>query len=244
MTPVQFVLFTNMGIPADIAIKLAFGTSLLVALPASASGAWRHSRKKAVFWKAAIVMGSCSMAAAFGGASLSSHLPGDILKIAFGVLVLAGGVRMLAGGLPESEEEVKYAPWRWAGWAVLVGFISGMVGAGGGILAIPIMVLALKFKIHKAIATSSAMVVFTSAGGVIGYIINGLNVSGLPEYSLGYVHLPSWFLLAVTSIGMAQVGAATAHRLSGKWLRYIFIVVMFYLGLKMIGVFDWLSLPL
>lgn len=48
MTPMQFLIFTNMGIPADMAIKLAFGTNLLVIFPTAISGAWRHSRKGAV----------------------------------------------------------------------------------------------------------------------------------------------------------------------------------------------------
>ncbi len=79
MTPVQYIVFTDMGVPTDIAIKLAFGTSLLVILPTAASGAWRHSTKQAVWWKAAIVMGSCGLACAFGGATLAAHLPGTAL---------------------------------------------------------------------------------------------------------------------------------------------------------------------
>ena len=121
---------------------------------------------------------------------------------------------------------------------------TGIIGIGGGMLAIPVMVLALKFKIHNAVATSLAMMIFTSTGGVIGYMVNGLGVPNLPAYSVGYVNLISWFLLAVTSIGMAQLGAITAHKLPAKQLRYIFIAVMFYMGLKMLGVFDWLGWPI
>ncbi len=244
MTPVQFVLFTDMGISTDVAIKLAFGTSLFVALPTAVSGTLRHSKDGTVFWKAAIIMGSCSMAAALGGATLSAHLPGDALKTAFGAVALGGAIRMLTARLPEAKDQPENNPWRWVAWAVPVGLISGMVGAGGGVMAIPIMVLALKFKMHNAVGTSLAMIIFTSAGGVIGYIINGLNVPNLPAYSLGYVHLPSWLLLSVTSVGMAQVGAVTARKLSGKWLRYIFIAAMLYLGLKMLGVYGWLGLPI
>jgi len=103
------------------------------------------------------------------------------------------------------------------------------------------MVLALKFKMHNAVATSLAVMIFTTTGGVIGYIVNGLGVPGLPPYSIGYVNLTSWFLLALTSVGMAQVGAVVAHRLRGRQIEYIFVAVMFYMGLKMIGVFEWLG---
>jgi uncharacterized membrane protein YfcA len=241
MTPVQYMIFTAMGIPPDVAIKLAFGTSLLVVLPLAASGAWRHSTRGAVRWKTAFIMGGCGLVCAFGGATLATHLPGTALKIAFGAIILLSAIRMLTARPPQIEEEPRDNPWLWAGWAIPIGFTCGIFGIGGGILIIPVAVLALRFQMHNAIATSLAIMLFTSTGGVIGYIINGLGVPELPAYSIGYVNLPSWFLLAVTSVGMAQVGAITAHKLPAKQIRYIFIAVMFYMGLKMLGVFEWLG---
>jgi len=244
MTPVQYILFTDMGLPADMAIKLAFGTSLLVVLPTAASGAWQHHRKDAVWWRAAIVMGSCGLVFAFAGATLATHLSGEVLKIAFGVIVLISGIRMLTASLPRVETEAVKNPWIWVAWAIPIGLVAGILGIGGGVVMIPVLVLALKFQMHNAIATSLAVMIFTSIGGVIGYIINGIGVANLPPYSIGYVNMVSWFLLALTSVGMAQVGAVAAHRLPARHLKYIFVIVMFYMGLKMIGVFDWLGWPI
>ncbi len=243
MIPVQYMLFTNMGMSTDIAMKVAFGTSLLVILPTVASGARRHHKKGAVRWKAAIIMGSCGFIAAFGGATLATYLPGAALKIVFGIVVLASGVRMLISRPVKSEQEVKDSPWLWIAWAIPIGMVTGLTGLGGGVVAVPVMVLALKFKMHSAIATSLAMIIFTSTGGVVGYIINGLGVPNLPAYSIGYVNLRAWLLLAVTSIGMAQVGAVTAHRMPARQLRWIFIAVTFYVALRMLGVFDLLGWP-
>jgi uncharacterized membrane protein YfcA len=142
------------------------------------------------------------------------------------------------------EQEPKNNHWLWLGWMLPKGIINGILGIGGGVLAIPIMTLALNFRMHNAVATSLAMMIFTSTGGVIGYMINGLGVTSLPAYSIGYVNLTSWFLLTVTSIGAAQLGAITAHKLPARQLRYIFIVVMLYMGLRMLGVFDWLGWPI
>ncbi len=244
MTPVQYLLFTNMGMSTDVAMKMAFGTSLLVILPTVASGAWRHHKKGAVRWKTAIIMGICGFMAAFGGATLATHLPGAVLKIVFGVVVLASGIRMLISKSMGSEQEPKDTPWLLAVWAIPIGMVTGMTGLGGGVVAVPVMVLALKFNMRNAIATSLAMIIFNSTGGVVGYIINGLGVPNLPAYSIGYVNLQSCFLLAVTSIGMAQIGAIAAHRLPAKQLRYIFIAIMFYMGLRMLGVFSWLGWPI
>ena len=238
MTPIQYMVYTNMGIPVDIAIKLAFGTSLMVILPTAASGAWRHHKEGVVRWKTALIMGGSGLATAFGGATLATHLPGATLKIIFGIVVLAAGVRMLISRTVQTGDKPESRPWLWAAYGIPVGFISGLTGLGGGVLAVPILTELLRLKMHQAIATSMVIVMITSIGGIIRYILGGLDVPGLPEYSIGYVHLLSWVLLAGTSIGMAQVGARTAYRLPARQLRYIFIGVMFYMGLRMFGVFD------
>jgi hypothetical protein len=90
---------------------------------------------------------------------------------------------------------------------------------------------------HIAVGTSVASIIFTSLGGIIGYIVNGLGVADLPPYSVGYLNLPVWLCLAATSVPLAPLGARAAHILPAKPLRYIFIAYMVYVGLEMIGVF-------
>ena len=138
MTPVQYAIFSGMGIPTDTAIKLAFGTNLLVILPTAISGTWRYHRRRAVFWKAATIMGGCSMVGSLVGATLATQLPGHALKITFGVLVIAAGVRMLTARQPEIDSVPKTNTWLWVAWALPMGIAAGLLGIGGGILAIPI----------------------------------------------------------------------------------------------------------
>jgi uncharacterized membrane protein YfcA len=251
MGPVQILVYENMGIATDMATKMAFGTNLFVVLLTAISGAFRHHKRRVVYWRVAIIMGCFSLLASFGGATLATHLPGEYLKIAFGAIILISAIRMLTIRLPEFEEVPREKPWLLALWALPIGLVSGIVGVGGGIVAIPIMTIALRFRMHNAVATSLAMMILTSAGGSIGYIINGIGVENLPAFSIGgfnlqigYVNLQSWFLLAIASVSMAQVGAITAHRLPAKQIRYIFIAIMFYMALKMLGVFEWLGWPL
>ena len=244
MTPVQYVIYLNMGLTADMAIKLAFGTSLLVILPTAASGTWQHNKKGAVRWKAAFILGSCASIAAFGGATLATHLPETVLRIIFGIVSIIISVRLLVTkpvkATPESKNNYRLLIL----WAIPAGLLAGIIGVGGGVVMVPILMLALGFRMHNAVATSLAAIIFTSLGGVTGYIINGLNVANLPAYSIGYVYPPAWFLLALTSITMAQLGAITAHKLPAKQLRYIFVVLLFFIGLRMLGIFDWLGWPI
>lgn len=244
MTPVQFIVYVAMGLPEDLAIKVAFATSLMVILPTAISGAWRHHRSRAVWWRASIIMGMSSLLAALGGATLTAHLPGSSLKVAFGVVVLLAAVRMITAREPKYRIEAVSKPWLWVAWAIPLGFVSGIFGIGGGVVMIPVLVLALRFEMHYAIGTSLAIMMFTSIGGIIGYIINGIGVADRLSYSLGYVYIPSWLLLMVPGAIMVQVGAVTAHKLPRKLLIYIFTLILFYMGLKTAGLFEWLGWPL
>lgn len=244
MVPVQFWALTSIGVDSTIAIRIAFGTNLAVVLPTALSGAIGHSRKKAVQWKAGIVLGLSGLAGAFLGGFFAAHISGNILKIGFGSAILAGAIRMLTAKPPKVDKEPIDNVANFILWGFPLGILSGIIGIGGGVLMIPVMVLALGFNMHKAVGTSTALMIFTSIGGILSYIINGLKVSPLPPYSLGYVNFLQWALLAGLSIPMALVGVKAAHKLPAKQLKYLFIIVMIYMGLKMIGVFSWLNLPL
>ncbi len=244
MVPVQFFVLTAMGIDATIAIRVAFGTNLLVVFPTALSGALRHHKKKVVLWKQAIILGLTSVAFTFAGAWVASNLPANVLKIIFGSAILLGALRMAIAHPIRVHGEPHANPLTYIFLGAIFGFVTGLIGIGGGVLMVPLMVIFLNYHMHEAVATSTAVMVFTSLGGAIAYMLYGLNVQGLPPYSIGYVNLLQWVLLASTSIPMAQVGAHLAHKIHPHGLKWIFIAVMVYMGLKMIGVFAWLHLPL
>ena len=125
-----------------------------------------------------------------------------------------------------------------------VGIISGLTGIGGGVILVPAMVVAMNFGMHQAVGTSSIAIAIISIGGILSYIINGLGVHGLPPYSIGYIDLFQWAMLAGTSIPMAQVGVRFSHRLPARQLTYVFIILLFYIGMRMIGALEWLHLNL
>ena len=245
MVPVMFWLFTALGVAPDIAIKLAFGSALLVIFPTSISGTLAHTRKEAVWWKAAIILGICGTIGAIIGSTITAlFLNAAILKPVFGLIVAFGAIWMLIGKLPEVEEDPKEVPLVWACLGFPIGVLSGLISIGGGIITVPALTMGLKFKMHRAVGTSLAMIVFTSFGGAFGYVMHGLSVPGLPPFSIGYVNLLACACLVTTSIPVAQLGARTAHKLPETQLRYAFTALMFYIALKMVGVFEWLGLPL
>jgi uncharacterized membrane protein YfcA len=243
MVPLTYWLILAMGVSKDIAIRITIGTSLLVILPTAISGSWVHNKRKAVLWKTSLILGLCGFVGAVVGANLASNLPGETLEIGFGGLVLAIALWMGLGMMPKFARQATEPRENFgleAACGFLIGIITGLTGLGGGTLIVPSLVIAFNFPMHIAIGTSMAAIIFISLGGIIGYIVNGLGVPSLLPHSLGYVNLPIWLCLAATSIPLAQLGARTAHALPAKPLRYIFIAFMVYVGLEMIGVFNWI----
>ena len=238
MVPVMVAVFDHMGWDPDLAVKVAFGTSLLVIFPAAMATTAAHHRRKAIWWRAAVVMGIAGASGSLLGATLTTRvIGGEVMKIAFGAVVILASVRLLTAKPVESREPLRESSLLCATFGFLIGMFSGLLGAGGGILLVPVMVTVLKFRMHQAVATSAAVMVFTSGAGVLGYFINGLHVSGLPGGSLGYFSLTAWLCLAPTSIAMTQAGTWAAHRLSARTLRILFFVVMVVVGLRMVGAF-------
>jgi uncharacterized membrane protein YfcA len=244
MTPFQYMVYINMGVAPDVAIKTAFGTSLLVVLTTAVSGAWRHHRERGVNWRLAMIMGGCGFVFGGIGATLTNYIPGDVLKIAFGAIAIISCVRMFFTAREKEAEASEKGPWVWALWGIPVGLFSGILGVGGGVIMMPILVIAMKCKIKEAVGNSLAVMIFTSVGGIIGYLVNGIHAADTVAYSVGYINFTAWALLAVPAAIMAQLGAMIAHRIPQKLLTYIFVILLLYIGLRMIGVFEWLGWPL
>ena len=240
MTPVQFWLYTSAGMSTDLAIKISFATTLAVILPTAASGVWQHQRRKGINWRVAVFIGIVTSIGGFLGASISTHLPGSALKIAFGAVALVIGIRMVTAKISDVERPIRDNRWLWFGLALPIGLITGILGIGGGIFIVPALVLVLGFRMREAVGTSLGIMLFTSTGAIIGYIVNGLSMPDLPANTIGYVYWPAWIVLTISSIGMAQAGAILAHKIPGRVLNYIFIALQFYVALNMLGVFNWL----
>ena len=87
----------------------------------------------------------------------------------------------------------------------------------------------------EAIGISSVFISLTAIGGTVSYIISGWGVNPFP-YSLGYVSLVNFAVIAMFSVPLAYYGAKIAHNVPEKRLKQIFGLVVLYISLKMLGV--------
>jgi uncharacterized protein len=244
MVPVQIWVLTAAGIDPTIATRVAFGTSLAVVLPTALSGCHGHSCRGVVLWRPGIYMGLSGLIGAILGGTIASHAPADLLKTIFGLVVLAGALRMLFAGKIKPRGEPRGGLLQYIIWGFGIGIISGLSGIGGGVILVPVMIMVMGFGILQAIGTSSVAIALNSVGGIISYAVNGWGVPGLPPYSIGYINLLQFGLLAGASVLTAQLGVRYAHKIPGEQLRQIFTALMIIIGLDMLGIFSRISLPI
>jgi uncharacterized membrane protein YfcA len=115
----------------------------------------------------------------------------------------------------------------------VIGFLSGLVGAGGGFISVPFMTWC-NVAIHNAVATSAALGFPIAVANVAGYIISGQSVQNLPAGSFGYIWLPALAVIAVASFFTAPLGAKAAHALPVGKLKRVFASILYVLAAYML----------
>lgn len=236
IVPLQYFLLKYIGVEPDLAILISFGTSLAIIIPTSLSGAYRHTRTMEGILKPGIRLGIFGIIGGAIGGFVASSLPSRVLEIIFGLLLLFITVNNIVNINKEREEAKIPFNLVTAGIiGLLVGFSSGLLGVGGGIFLIAILTALLGFSMIEAIGTSSIFISLTAVGGFLSYMISGWGVSTFP-YSIGYVSLINFALIACFSVPLASIGAKYAHKVPQKKLKIIFSVLVLYMALKMLGV--------
>jgi uncharacterized protein len=111
--------------------------------------------------------------------------------------------------------------------------VSTMMGIGGGTVGVPTLTLC-GYPIHRAVGTASAFGAIISVPGTIGAILAGWYAGGLPPYSLGYVNLLGFLLIAPVSFFMAPAGAHLAHMTDKNRLRMVFALFIAITAARML----------
>lgn len=236
-TPIQYYLLLATGVNPEIALPMSFATSLAVIFVTMIRGTREHSKNGFVeetYLKPMMILGFIG---AISGAFISVHVNVNIMKFLFGLMCIIAVVNMILIKYPDNDDNISKSRLGHCLLGLCAGLLCGLLGVGGGIIMIPILTIVLKYPTHKAIGTSSASIIATSLGGLIAYIILGLNVSGLPPYSVGYVNLIQFVFITITSTIVAGYAAKLSKRVDPRILKALHIVVVAYIGLKMLGIF-------
>jgi uncharacterized membrane protein YfcA len=222
IVPVLYEVFRVLGVPDEVRFQLCVGTSIAIIVPTNVLSFRIHRDKGAVMmdvvrqWAVPAVVGVAAGSAIAGFASAA------VLKLAF---VLVGSVialKLLIGR--DSWRLADDLPGRAAmtGYGFFVGLCASLMGISGGSVANMILTLHGR-SIHSAVATSAALGVPITIAGTIGYLIAGLpHQALLPPFSVGFVSLIGFALMAPVSSFTAPYGARLAHALSKRSLEIAF----------------------
>ena len=236
LVPLFLWVFAHIGFPPDILVHSAFGTSLGIIILTTFSSTLGHRKRGNVDWHQVLFLALGGIAGSFLGAWLASLLTGEWLKGLFGMMQILVAVKLLIFQPHLPPERLDPVP---RGHLLLVGLAGGcfsaFFGVGGGVIAVPLMVISLRFPMHLAVGNSSALIVVSSLFGAIAYVLLGQGHDNLPAFSFGYVNILVIALVAPFTMLMARLGVRIASRTSHDKLVKAFAVLLIFVGLRMIS---------
>ncbi|PLX78171.1 MAG: hypothetical protein C0616_15370 [Desulfuromonas sp.] len=235
LVPLFLWAFPLAGYSADILVHAAFATSLAIILPTSISSTAGHRKRGNVDWHEVKYLALGGIAGSVAGAWFASLLNGNSLQFAFGVMQILVSIKMFRSRryLPPERNSLT-PPLSLFLVGSAGGCFSAFFGVGGGVVAVPLMVIALQLPIHRAVGNSSALIVISSLSGALSYVIHGWHAAGLPQFSAGFVNLLVVFLVAPFTIVTARLGVRVAGGTSHARLLKAFSVLLILVGIKMI----------
>ena len=233
---------------SEFTTQQAAGTSLLVVLFNGLSATYAFYKQKRIDYATGIRFAAATVPSAFIGGQVAEYFGSNAFKAVFGFLLI--GVAIFLNLRPDPAKakaladpdkplpsgfvrramidakgnEVEYAFNLRNGviFCFGIGFLASILGVGGGIFLVPAMVFLFGFPAHYAAATSSFVLIFTAASGIIPHSING-NVVLVPGIAM-----------TVGGIVGAQVGARLAQRLKGKLILRLLSVGMAFAGIQLV----------
>lgn len=226
-----FNLFLGMPIEA------AIGTSLCTIIFTSLSGSFYYIKEKRVDYKTGLIMEFTTVPGVIIGATITELLPEVILKTVFFSFLFFSGFKLIREKEAKKQQDVTFnrpsLKFLNIGWkrtfidvqgkewtyfvnvpvmlisGLLAGFISGLLGIGGGTLKVPILAVILGMPVHIATATSTFMILITSISG------------GITHLYLGHVYLEIVLVAGLGAVLGAQIGPRLNTKISSKHLRKI-----------------------
>lgn len=234
---VPVLLFVYPNDPPAVITTISLAVVFLNAL----SGSLAYARQGRIDYRSGLLFAAAAVPGAVLGAWAVRFLSRGLFNLVFGVLLLAIALIVALRPVPHSHER-KHRPGEWARtlvdrvgyryrWSyrvevgtalsVLVGFISSVLGIGGGIIHVPVLVMLLSFPIHIATATSHFVLAITAFAGTLTHVLTG-------EFAAAWSRT---VLIGVGALAGAQLGAALAPR-----ARPAVITRTLALGLALVGV--------
>lgn len=215
------VLHYVFAVPAHDAIAM----SLVVVGTTSTVALIPHALAGRVHWRLGLAFGVSSMTAAYVGGRIGAGIPSAILIVAFALLMLVAGGAMLmrARSRLAVAEATEISLARVLASGLGVGLITGVLGAGGGFVIVPVLTLLGGVAIREAVGTSLLVIAMNSFAGLAG--------------TASHARIDTRIILPVVAIAVvgSLVGARLVRRISTQHLQGSFGWFVIVVGVSILA---------
>lgn len=236
LVPAFFTFFSALGYGGSQLMQVCLATSLASIFVTSIRSVLAHQKRGAVDWEILKTWAPGIVIGAVLGVLVAAQLRSEVLTVIFGVLAGSVGIYLAVG-----KAEWRLAPQMPGGvtrgvLSPLVGFLSVLMGIGGGTFGVPLMTL-FAVPMHRAVATAAGFGLLIAAPSVVGFLL--MDVEQAPPLTLGAINVPAFFAVITMTLITTPWGARLAHALDALLLRRIFAVFMLIVAANMLREALW-----
>lgn len=224
------MLITFLNMPAYTAVGIALASDVL----ASAVSAYTYKKNKNINIRDGLVMMLCVLAFTVVGSFVAKLVPNTTMGSFSVFMTMILGVKFIVKPVMTTKEAMDaVSPRKRIVQSVLtgmmIGFICGFIGAGGGMMMLLILTSVLGYELKCAVGTSVFIMTFTALTGAVSHFAIG----GLPD-------LTCLALCVIFTLIFARIAALIANRASTKTLNRVTGVILVTLGVVILGV-EWIG---
>ena len=224
------MLVTFLDMPAYSAIGIALASDVL----ASGVSAYTYHKNKNIDIKNGIVMMLAVLLFTFVGSFVASFVPNDAMGGTSVFMTTLMGIKFIVKPVNTTKEAMnavspKKRLVQSIIFGMLIGFICGFVGAGGGMMMLMILTMVLGYELKTAVGTSVFIMTFTALTGAVSHFVIDNNTPDLLVL----------ILCVLFTLIFARIGAVIANKVSSKTLNRATGIILVTLGVIIIGVGAW-----
>lgn len=233
LVPGFFYVFERLGYGGEQLMQICLATSLATIIVTSIRSVLSHHKKGAVIWEILRTWAPGIVIGAIIGVLVVAGLRSSTLQILFGVLALSIGLYLAFGSsawrlgseMPKGLARAILSP--------VVGFLSVLLGIGGGSFGVPLMNL-YGTPIHRAVATAAGFGVLIAVPSVVAFLFVPIDPALRPPFTIGAVNMVAFGLVIAMTLLTAPLGARMAHAMDPKPLRRVFAGFLILVALNML----------
>lgn len=233
LVPAFYYTFSGLGYNSPQLVQICLATSLATIIFTSMRSVSSHNKKGAVdwgilkSWAPGIIIGSII------GVFVAAELRSTTLLLIFGSLAFIIGLYMAFGKSDWQISDTMPVGIKRAVLSPLVGFLSVLMGIGGGSFGVPIMTLHGR-PIHRAVATAAGFGLIIALPSAITFLLTPIPDEGRPPMNIGHVNIAAFLVVIAMTTFTAPIGAKLAHSLNPKPLKRVFAIFLILVAVNML----------